>query len=75
MTIPQFVYVGDQDETVVFGVKFTRGEPTTVEMTNEKEQAHVVAKLRGNADFTESIDGAEVMVERKKPGRKPRVTE
>lgn len=69
MTIPQFVYVGDQDDTEVFGITFPRGEPVAVEMTNDKEQAHVVAKLRGNADFTESVDGAEVMAPRRKPGR------
>jgi hypothetical protein len=69
----QFVYIGDQEETKVFGVLFQRGEPTTVNLDDEKEQERVVTKLRGNADFTESVDGAEVMVQRKKPGRPRRL--
>lgn len=50
----QFVYRGDHEETTVLGVTFIQGEPT--EVVDPK----AAAKLAGNADFTEFVDGAEV---------------
>lgn len=51
----QFAYLGDHDETRVFGLVFRRGEPT--EVASEKH----ALKLRNNCDFSEVVDGIEVL--------------
>lgn len=60
-----FTFIGDEVETVVFGLLFPRDTP--VEVTD----AHAVSKLGNNRFFTQSFDGVEVLdaVEPKKRGR------
>jgi len=42
----KFMYIGDEPETVVFGLTFKAGE--AVEVTDE----HAIRKLKGNSLFT-----------------------
>lgn len=51
----QFAYLGDHAETQVFGLVFRRGEPT--EVVSEKH----AFKLRNNCDFSEVVEGVEVL--------------
>ncbi|MBP7484198.1 MAG: hypothetical protein KA781_02720 [Aquabacterium sp.] len=51
----QFAYLGDHDETQVFGLVFRRGE--AVEVISEKH----ATKLRNNCDFSEVVDGVEAL--------------
>lgn len=53
----QFAYIGDQEGTRVFGLVFPHGQH--VEVTDES----AVRKLAGNPDFSQVIDGVEVMPE------------
>jgi hypothetical protein len=50
-----FAYLGDHAETQVFGLVFRRGEPT--EVVSEKH----ALKLRNNCDFSEVVEGVEVL--------------
>lgn len=63
----QFAYRGDHEETAVFGLSFPFGEP--VEVTDER----VIRKLANNRDFSQVVEGVEVMHEQpKRRGRPPK---
>lgn len=62
-----FTYIGEEEETDAFGLRFPRGVP--VEVTD----AHAVRKLRWNVHFSEVIEGVEVVeVAPKRRGRPPK---
>lgn len=58
-----FAYLGDHDETQVFGLVFRRGE--AAEVSSEKQ----ATKLRNNCDFSEVVDGVEVLDAEPQEGR------
>lgn len=62
----KFAYIGDHQETRVFGLAFFHGEP--VEITDEK----VIKKLRANIDFSEFFEGVEVVDADQAPKRRGR---
>lgn len=51
-----FTYNGDRQETQLFGLRFLRGVPTSVEGLDAK----LVAKLETNGEFSEAFDGYSV---------------
>lgn len=53
-----FTYHGDQKSTEVFGVSFEADKATEVE--DKPANLRAIVKLRGNPDFTESVDGVEI---------------
>lgn len=59
-----FAYIGDEAETDAFGLRFPRGDH--VEVNDE----HAIRKLRGNAQFSEVVEGVEVLPKRR--GRPPK---
>lgn len=63
-----FAYIGDQEETQVFGLVFPHGVP--VEVSDER----AVRKLSSNLDFSSFVDGVELVqaVERPRRGRPPK---
>lgn len=64
----QFAYIGDQEETAVFGLSFPQGVP--VEVTEPR----AISKLSNNRDFSLVVDGVEVMQaeQPKRRGRPPK---
>lgn len=60
----QFTYLGDHEATTLWGIEFPRGVAVSVEVPEQ------VMKLRGNAEFSETVDGAEVMPSEPKQKRK-----
>lgn len=65
--MPAFAYVGDHEETELFGLLFPRGVP--VEVTGE----HAVFKLSNNSHFVQEVDGVQVVAEDKpRRGRPPK---
>lgn len=60
----QFTYLGDREATALWGIEFPRGAVVSV------DDPHAIGKLRGNREFSEVIDGAEVMPDEPKPKRK-----
>lgn len=63
----KFTYVGEEQETDAFGLRFPAGVPVDV------EDEHAVKKLRGNAQFVEVFDGVEVVFDPpKRRGRPPK---
>jgi hypothetical protein len=61
----KFAYVGGDEETTAFGLRFPRG--VGVEVTD----AHAIRKLSNNPHFSTVVDGVEVM-EPKRRGRPPK---
>lgn len=53
----QFAYIGDHEETFVFGLTFPRGAP--IEVTSDA----ICRKLASNCDFSQCVDGVEVVQE------------
>lgn len=51
----QFAYLGDRDTVTQFGIEFPRGVAVSV------EDPAAVGKLAGNPDFSETVDGCEVL--------------
>lgn len=51
-----FTYQGDHEETQLFGLRFRRGVPTSVDGLEEK----FIAKLAANSHFSEAFDGYSV---------------
>lgn len=63
----QFAYIGDHEETAVFGLLFPKGVP--VEVTDPR----AIRKLSANCDFSQVVDGVEVMADQpKRRGRPPK---
>ena len=63
----QFAYIGDHEETAVFGLSFPHGVP--VEVTDPR----AIRKLSANCDFSQVVDGVEVMADQpKRRGRPPK---
>ena len=67
--MPAFAYMGDHEETRVFGLSFPRGVP--VEITDDR----IARKLANNCDFSAVVEGVEVMPAEpvKRRGRPPKV--
>lgn len=65
----KFVYIGDHEETAVFGLSFPQG--VTVEVTDQR----AIGKLSNNPHFVLVVDGIEVMAEQpKRRGRPPKAS-
>lgn len=61
--MPSFTYLGDHAKVTLWGIDFPQGVAVAV------EDAHAVAKLRGNSHFSETFDGVEVMPDAPKQKR------
>jgi len=53
--MPSFAYLGDRDETRLFGLVFRPGVPVPV------SDERVIGKLRHNCEFSEVFEGVEVL--------------
>lgn len=64
----QFAFIGEEQETTAFGLRFPRG--VGVEVTDP----HAVRKLTNSRFFASVVDGVEVLepVEPKRRGRPPK---
>lgn len=66
--MPAFAYIGDHEETRIFGLVFPRGVP--VEIADER----IAVKLSHNCDFSQAVNGVEVLPAEapKRRGRPPK---
>ena len=63
--MPAFTFIGDEQETTAFGLRFPRG------VAVEVADAHAVRKLTNNQYFAALVDGVEVL-QPKRRGRPPK---